>query len=203
MKRNLTLREVWGLAIFSWLLAISAIVILLVGVLYGVEIRKKTTVVWEKIYFIDLAGVKEEAKVEVEEIEEEPIVQYVIDATPSDIDLMARVVMSESSILSAEGKRAVAETIVNRVLSEDFPNTISEVIFQPNAYSTHWNGSPTAECYEAVRLALENPAYPSEMVYICSSGYHSCGYPYMRIGDMFFATTKDVTTYQGEEIIKD
>ena len=63
----------------------------------------------------------------------EPVVSqttnYRLVATDEQKDLMARVVMSEASLLSFDGKCAVANTIVNRVLSDKFPSTIEEVIY--------------------------------------------------------------------------
>ena len=197
-----TLKQALGLAIFSWLLSIGCIAIMFYGFLETVTtVRKDSTLVWERVNVP--TEIKEQEEIEVVEVVEVLQPEYVIEVTPSEVDLMARVVMSESSILSTEGKQAVAETIINRVLSDDYPDTVSEVVYQPNAYSTHWNGSPTAECYQAVRQALENPVFPDSMIFICSEGYHSYGYPYTRIGNMFFSTTEDVTTYHGEEIDKD
>lgn len=118
--------------------------------------------------------------------------KYVIDVTDDDIDLMVRVVMSEGSLLSDEGKQAIAETIINRVLSTDFPNNVFDVIFEPNAFSTSNNGAPTMECYYAVINALEFHAFPETMLYFRAGKYHDFAYPYMQIGNTYFSTTDDL-----------
>ena len=59
----------------------------------------------------------------------------IIYLTEDDINLMAKIVYAESKGEPYEGKVAVASVILNRVLSPGFPNSISEVVFQPNAFS--------------------------------------------------------------------
>ena len=63
-----------------------------------------------------------------------------------EIDLIALVVMAEAEGESEEGKRLVIDTILNRVDSEHFPNTVEEVIYQPNQFSSMWNGRAD-RCY--------------------------------------------------------
>lgn len=120
--------------------------------------------------------------------------EYLIDFTNEDIDLMAKVVWSEagSDYISYECKLAVAETIVNRVLDEDFPDNIEDVIFQDNAYYIMKNPTPNAECYRAVYSALQQREYPSTLLYFRKDYYHSYGYPYMDIDDVYFSTKNEV-----------
>lgn len=120
--------------------------------------------------------------------------KYVIEVSDEDIQLMARVVMSEGSILSIEGKQAIAETIINRVLSDKFPNSVNEVVYMPDAFSTKNNGEPTIECLDAVLTALEFHAFPESMLYFRANRYHEFAYPYMQIGNTYFSTTEDLRT---------
>lgn len=75
-----------------------------------------------------------------------------------DKNLMAQIVYLESRGEPYEGKVAVASVILNRVLNPKFPNSVYEVVFQPNAFSCILNGqinaSPTIDCYQAVYDAL-------------------------------------------------
>lgn len=89
-----------------------------------------------------------------------------------DIELMARVVMNEAGGESYKCQVAVAETILNRVDSTDFPNSIREVIYQPYQYSLNSNGSITDSVYEAVYQALEYRIFDSNMVYFRMDKYH-------------------------------
>lgn len=113
---------------------------------------------------------------------------YIINVTDEDIELMARVVMSESSICDIDTKYAVASTIVNRVLSEDFPNTVFEVVHAINAYSTQDNGIPDADCYKAVEWALKYRVFPTNMFYFRIGNYHSFGKPLVEIDGVYFST---------------
>ena len=72
--------------------------------------------------------------------------------------LLARVVHGEARGESYKGKVAVAAVVLNRVRSASFPNTISAVIYQKNAFSCVANGSinltPDDESIRAAKEAL-------------------------------------------------
>jgi len=126
-------------------------------------------------------------------IEEQPEEEnkYLIDVTQEDIDLMARVVMSEASTLSLDAKQAIAQTIVNRVRTDfyDFKdqNSVSEVVYHPNAYSTQDNGEPNEDCYRAVEAALMYEGFPTDMFWFREDHYHNFGTPYCHIGTTYFS----------------
>lgn len=108
-----------------------------------------------------------------------------------DIDLMARVVMSEASTLDFDGKHLVAVTMINRLHDGRWGDTIEEVIYYPNAYSTADNGEPTTECYEAVYEAIRNQAFPEDLFYFRADKPHDFGYVYAHIGNTYFSTETD------------
>lgn len=89
-----------------------------------------------------------------EEIEEE--IRF------GEMELIAQLVMAEAGNQDLTGKRYVADVVLNRVDSDDFPNTVEEVIFQENQFNVIENGAfdeagwtITEECYEAVKLEYE------------------------------------------------
>ena len=57
-----------------------------------------------------------------------------------EVSLIAWITMAEAEGECEYGKRLVIDTILNRVDSEHFPNTINEVIYQKNQFSSVWNG---------------------------------------------------------------
>jgi len=114
----------------------------------------------------------------------------IYDPTEEEIELMARVVMSEASLLPIEGKQAVAQTIINRMLSSKFPNSIEEVVNQPYQYSTADNGTPNSECYEAVEAACKYEGFPTDMYYFRTGHYHSFAEDYCQIGNTYFSTER-------------
>lgn len=110
--------------------------------------------------------------------------------TAEEIDLLARVVMSESSIEPYECKVGVAKTVINRVMSDNYPNTVAEVVNEPFQFSTADNGTPDSECYKAVHNAIDYPdCFPNDMVYFRTDYYHDYGFPYVKIGKTCFSTT--------------
>lgn len=72
--------------------------------------------------------------------------------------LLARLVYAEARGESYKGKVAVAAVVLNRVRSSSFPNTISGVIFQNNAFECVTNGSiyntPDSDCMRAAKEAM-------------------------------------------------
>lgn len=95
----------------------------------------------------------------VEECSEEEIAEQI---RYGEMELIAQLVMAEAGNQDLTGKRYVVDVVLNRVDSDDFPNTVEEVIFQQNQFSVIDNGAfeeagwtVTEECYEAVRLEYE------------------------------------------------
>ncbi len=79
-----------------------------------------------------------------------------------DIDLLARLVHAEAKGEPYRGKIAVAATVLNRIKSSDYPNTIPGVIYQNNygfQYCPVRNGQinrpADKDAFRAVKEALE------------------------------------------------
>ncbi|ASW42201.1 cell wall hydrolase [Clostridium isatidis] len=100
--------------------------------------------------------------------------------TEYDINLMAQVVYAESKGEPYEGKVAVASVILNRVLSPGFPNSIEEVVFQPNAFSCVIDGkisvTPTQECYDAVYDAIRGNDPTNEALFFYNPETATCSW---------------------------
>src|SRR5690554_3866580 len=77
-----------------------------------------------------------------------------ISINETELDLLARVVHSESRGEPYEGQVAVAAVIINRVLHPEFPNTISGVVYEPLAFQVVANGQINQPADEtAIRAA--------------------------------------------------
>ena len=90
------------------------------------------------------------------------------EITAEERELLARVVYAESNTETLEGQIAVAQVVLNRVRSESFPDTVSEVIYQERQFSTaSILGSvvPNETNYEAVDAAFETEVVPYEVLY--------------------------------------
>lgn len=75
-----------------------------------------------------------------------------------ELELLARLISAEARGEPYAGQVAVGAVVLNRVEHPSFPNTISEVIFQPGAFSCMLDGQwdePVADsAYQAARDAL-------------------------------------------------
>ncbi|MCJ8014392.1 cell wall hydrolase [Paenibacillus sp. KQZ6P-2] len=83
--------------------------------------------------------------------------QYNVSA--EDVLLLQKIVMAEAEGEPYQGKIAVANVVLNRLRSANFPNTIKEVIYQKHQFSPVANGrfdrvKPSEDCIHAVNEAL-------------------------------------------------
>jgi N-acetylmuramoyl-L-alanine amidase len=89
--------------------------------------------------------------------------------TAGETDLIARIVWHEARGESAEGQRAVVEVIFNRIEADNFPDTVEDVIYQKNQFSSAEyidSAEPSDEQFVAINEALyEEPMLPSDVVY--------------------------------------
>lgn len=75
--------------------------------------------------------------------------------------ILLRIAMAEAEGEGVYGKAYVIRVVLNRVQSEEFPDTIKKVVFQKNQFSPvrdngrYWDVEPDAECYEAYNM-IEN-----------------------------------------------
>lgn len=96
-------------------------------------------IVVEKTEPIITVSQEEFIPIAVEETEES-ITEAIPEMSRKDVELIALVTMAEAEGECEEGKRLVIDTVLNRVDSEYFPDTVYEVIYQPNQFSSMWNG---------------------------------------------------------------
>ena len=125
--------------------------------------------------------------IEAEETVDEPI----ISVSNEDIELLALVTMAEAEGESEEGKRMVIDTILNRVDSERFDNTIGEVIYAPNQFTSIWNGR-IDRCYVAddiYQLVIEELSNRTnyDVLYFTAYQYGAYGTPMFQIGNHYFS----------------
>lgn len=100
--------------------------------------------------------------------------------TQDDINLMAKLIYAESRGEPFDGKIAVASVVLNRVLSPQFPNSIKDVIFQPNAFSCVRNGNivayPDQDCYNAVYEAIKGKDPTNEALFYYNPEIATCSW---------------------------
>lgn len=75
--------------------------------------------------------------------------------TEEELDLISRVIMHEAGWEPFEGKLAVGSVIMNRVHDGQFPDSVYDVIYQPNQFAGATNATPNEDSIVAARLVLE------------------------------------------------
>ena len=83
-----------------------------------------------------------------------------VELTLEDQNLLARMIWVEAQGEPFEGQQAIAEVVLNRLVSEGFQDTVRGVIYAENQFrSTAFleDAEPTSIQYEALERALEGP----------------------------------------------
>ena len=101
----------------------------------------------------------EEESSEVE-VDYYPEFTYSKDWSAQESYLLARIAMAEAEGCNTQTKTLIIMCVLNRIWSDEFPDTIEEVIFQENQFSPIDNGrwdrvEPNEDCYEAVKVVME------------------------------------------------
>ena len=132
---------------------------------------------------------KEVVPIAIEETEE--LTEIIEEMSKEDVELIALVTMAEAEGECEEGKRLVIDTILNRVDSEHFPDTVYEVIYQPNQFSSMWNGR-VDRC--EVRKDICGLVYEElesrtnyDVVFFTAGEYSAYGVPMFQVGNHYFS----------------
>lgn len=127
-----------------------------------------------------------------EEVYPEEPPQVVLPATPEEIELLAWVTVAEAEGECEEGKRLVIDTVLNRLDSPRWPNTIREVIYQPRQFVAMENGR-AERCKDKItdeirQLVIEELLCRSnsEVVFFTAGGYGRYGTPLFQVGNHYF-----------------
>lgn len=111
-----------------------------------------------------------------------------------ETNLIAHMVQAEAGGQCEEGLKLVIDTVLNRVDSEYFPDTVTDVILAPGQFAVVENGAiqkaqPTDEIYDLIRQELtERTNY--DVIYFTAGGYNPSGEPWAQVGDHYFSTIR-------------
>lgn len=120
--------------------------------------------------------------------------------------LLAKIAMAEAEGESIEGKALVILVVLNRVWSNQFPDTIEEVILQEykgvHQFSVTadggrwWRVEPNEECYEALELVMSGWDESQGALYFESEGksdWHRKNLEFLfQYGNHYFYTDKEL-----------
>ena len=110
-----------------------------------------------------------------------------------ELELLATLVEAEAGNQDMTGKRLVVDVVLNRVDSEDYPDTITGVIMQPGQFSTVTDGAldragwtVNDSDFEAVRAELDE-RLDNEILFFTAGYYNPYGTPAYQHGDHYFS----------------
>lgn len=152
----------------------SAIIVLAKGNSNGEETApistvQKVSIEVEKEVIQETPTPTIEPETEVEEVTSSQYPEFLYSKDWSDEDsyLLAKIAMAEAEGENIQTKTLVILTVLNRVHSDGFPDTIYDVIFQhdpeSNVYQFSpvmpggrwWTTEPNEDCWEAVKVVKE------------------------------------------------
>ena len=112
--------------------------------------------------------------------------------TDEEIYLIALVTLAEAEGECEEGKRLVIDTILNRVDSPHFPNTVEEVIYQPYQFSSMWNDrytrvTVTDDICDLVREEIYH-RLNTEVIFFTANQYGMYGTPMFQVENHYFSS---------------
>lgn len=102
-----------------------------------------------------------------------------IAMTDAERNELAAIVLLEAGNQSAEGQQAVAEVVLNRVISPDFPGTVHDVLYQGagtrvpqfSTINSIGTAKPTKTQYDAINAALYGDSVlPADVVFFSRAG---------------------------------
>lgn len=155
---------------------------LLVGELLTQDVRRKeesqlaahaeVEEVKKQILMEAQAKAEEEEKAREEEARK---ASAVVSYTDEDYQVLLRIVQAEAGICDEIGKILVANVVLNRVRSSEFPNTITKVVYQRSQFSPVSDGSIntckiTSQTIDCVNRALAGEDYSEGALYFMNRG---------------------------------
>lgn len=125
----------------------------------------------EKEVLMQAQQAKEEA-VEKAQQEQERLKRErtVISYSDSDYEVLTRIVQAEAGICDEKGRIMVANVIINRVRSDEFPDNITDVVYEKSQFSPVIDGSintckVTQQTIDCVERALAGEDYSQGALY--------------------------------------
>lgn len=125
------------------------------------------------------------------DIETTVIDEEFLGFTKEEISLLALVAMAEAEGESDVGKRLVIDTILNRVDSVHFPDTVYDVVYQKSQFSCIWNGRidrcyVQEDIYELVKEEITK-RLDYDVVFFNACSFSIYGIPMYQSGNHYFS----------------
>ena len=125
---------------------------------------------------LEIEAIEREVLMQTQQAAEEAAVeQAVIKYSEGDYRVLQRIVQAEAGICDEKGKILVANVIINRVKSKEFPNNITDVVYERSQFSPVIDGSintcrVTQQTIDCVDRALAGEDYSQGALYFMNRG---------------------------------
>lgn len=115
--------------------------------------------------------------------------EIIKDMTGNDREILARLARLEAENQSLEGQMAAIEVVLNRIMSDEFPNTLTDVVYQKNQFSPAKfinSTTPLQMQYEAVDAVFKEtePILNTGVLFFDTKPYNDL--VYTKIDDHYF-----------------
>ena len=192
---------------------ISAVIGGVLGLALGItsvhyqEQRREEEREWIKQYMMEqrvttlpVAGIEEVMMTTVSEATEEEQEELLAPYDIFGIDeyeyyLLSHIVEAEAGNQGIDGKRLVVDVVFNRVMSDQFPNSVEEVLTQDGQFTTYINGAyelvePSEDTHEAIAIEYDY-IRNTDVYFFRTDHYHSFGKPLFVEEDHYFSGLGD------------
>ena len=106
----------------------------------------------------------------------------------TETDMIARTVEAEAGNQDLKGTRLVACVILNRMESEEFPDTVNGVLSQPGQFSTYTVLDETETTHlDRLAVSMELKERSDEDILFFRASRYGCGEPAFQHGDHYFS----------------
>ena len=170
------------------------------------EQRREEEREWIKQYMIEqrvttlpVAGIEEVMMTtasEAMEEQEELLAPYdIFGIDKYEYYLLSHIVEAEAGNQGIDGKRLVVDVVFNRVMSDQFPNSVEEVLTQDGQFTTYINGAyklvePSEDTHEAIAIEYDY-IRNTDVYFFRTDHYHSFGKPLFVEEDHYFSGLGD------------
>lgn len=154
----------------------------------------------QRVTTLPIAGVEEVMITTVseamEEEQEELLAPYdIFGIDEYEYYLLSHVVEAEAGNQGIDGKRLVVDVVFNRVMSDQFPNSVEEVLTQDGQFTTYINGAyelvePSEDTHEAIAIEYDYMRN-TDVYFFRTDHYHSFGKPLFVEEDHYFSGLGD------------
>lgn len=154
----------------------------------------------QRVTTLPVAGIEEVMMTTVSEAMEEEQEELLAPHDTFGIDeyeyyLLSHIVEAEAGNQGIDGKRLVVDVVFNRVMSDQFPNSVEEVLMQDGQFTTYTNGAyklvePSEDTHKAIAIEYDY-IRNTDVYFFRANHYHSFGKPLFVEEDHYFSGLGD------------